>query len=178
MNSLQRLTTSPAQEPLTVENRELPSDHVKLPIRPPRLFVLTFASGVLFEMLLTGMATFQWPGYTQIAAAMMLMMAGFTLAGWSFATLNHHHTSGNPQLPTQALVTSGPYRWSRNPVYLAMLVIYTGATLLIGLTGPLWLLPLLVWFTDRWIIQCEERYLASRFADEWPGWCQNTRRWL
>ncbi|AYM09090.1 methyltransferase family protein [Agrobacterium tumefaciens] len=102
-------------------------------------------------------------------AAMMLAAAGL------FGRLG---TNAPPSRPTTHIATTGPYRWSRNPMYLAMTLIY--ASLAIGLDGPiaLALLPLVMIVIQTQVIAREERYLEAKFGDGYRRYKAEVRRWL
>ena len=87
-------------------------------------------------------------------------------------------TNVPPHLPATALVTSGPFRWSRNPLYLAMHLLLAGLAVLLD-TG--WLLVMLVPFClaiRHGVVAREERYLEGKFGDEYRRYKATVRRWL
>jgi protein-S-isoprenylcysteine O-methyltransferase Ste14 len=75
-------------------------------------------------------------------------------------------------------VTDGPYRLTRNPMYLGLLLLYIGVACWFGLVWPLLLAPVLVWVMGVSIIDREERYLARKFDDEYRRYKAHVRRWL
>jgi protein-S-isoprenylcysteine O-methyltransferase Ste14 len=83
-----------------------------------------------------------------------------------------------PNQPAAALVTTGPYRLTRNPMYVSLVALYLGITLLANSAWPLLLLPLVVIGIDRAVIAREERYLASAFPAEYGAYAKRVRRWL
>ncbi|MFB6188232.1 MAG: isoprenylcysteine carboxylmethyltransferase family protein, partial [Halobacteriaceae archaeon] len=78
--------------------------------------------------------------------------------------------------PTE-LITEGPFRYTRNPLYLALIVTYLGLTALLNSPWPLIPLVLLVGYFDRKAKQ-EEEYLAAKFGDEFVEYTEKVRRWL
>ncbi len=89
----------------------------------------------------------------------------------------HPHADG-AVAPSSALVTSGPYRFTRNPMYLGMASLYAGIALAFGLLWSLALLLVVLVVIDRGVIAREERYLERRFGDEYRLYKQQVRRWL
>ena len=87
-------------------------------------------------------------------------------------------TSIDPGTPTTALVVDGPYRYSRNPIYLALSALYLGAALLRDALWPALLFPLLLVVTRRGVAEREERYLARRFGEEYLAFQTRVRRWF
>ena len=84
----------------------------------------------------------------------------------------------NPREPTLAIVSEGPYRFTRNPLYLALAGIYLGITLAVGTVWPLvFLIPVLL-ITHYGIIKREERYLARKFGEPYVAYMGRVRRWI
>jgi protein-S-isoprenylcysteine O-methyltransferase Ste14 len=83
-----------------------------------------------------------------------------------------------PSQPTTLIATTGPYRWTRNPMYLGMALIYAG--LAIGFDGPIAfaLLPLALLVIQTQVIAREERYLAAKFGGDYRRYKAEVRRWL
>ena len=107
-----------------------------------------------------------------------LLLAGVLLARWSFVTLRRLGTSGNPRTPTQALAMEGPFRHSRNPIYLAMTLLYLGLATLLNASWLLLLLPSLLILMHCGVIEREEHYLTQRFGAAYERYRQQVRRWL
>ena len=84
-----------------------------------------------------------------------------------------------PGLPTNKLITSGPFHCSRNPTYASILfILHPGLALLLGNLWIIVLMPLsciMFWYI---LIRDEEKYLHEKFGPEWKQYCQNTRRWI
>jgi protein-S-isoprenylcysteine O-methyltransferase Ste14 len=87
-------------------------------------------------------------------------------------------TSPNPHRPTTALVFSGPYRFTRNPMYVGLTLMYTGLAIFFQLTWGLALLPLVVWLITIWVIVPEETYLEQKFGAQYLNYKSRVRRWL
>jgi len=112
-----------------------------------------------------------WPGWTLIVAAI-------ALAVWSAVAFRRARTTIVPHQPPSALVETGPYRWSRNPIYLADLVILAGAALILG--APLALI-LLVPFHQvllRLFILPEEAVLTRELGQPYMDFMARVRRWV
>jgi protein-S-isoprenylcysteine O-methyltransferase Ste14 len=87
-------------------------------------------------------------------------------------------TTLNPAGPASTLVTGGPFRFTRNPIYLGDTLMYLGLALLFGRRGPLLLLPGVLAALDRGVIRREERYLERRFGRQYRAYRARVRRWL
>jgi protein-S-isoprenylcysteine O-methyltransferase Ste14 len=80
--------------------------------------------------------------------------------------------------PAAALVTDGPYRYTRNPMYVSLVALYLGITLLVNSLWPVFLLPMVVLVIQQAVIVREERYLAGAFPTEYAEYCERVHRWL
>jgi len=142
---------------------------------PPFLYVGFLLVGLLLERWAP---LVRLPRAPSRALAAVLLLAGLGLLLGSFLLFLHARTSPSPLQPTAALVAAGPYRWMRNPMYLAMLLVYLGTSLLFDLFWALLLAPLVVFLMNRIVIAREERYLEGRFGDEYRRYRTRVRRWI
>lgn len=104
--------------------------------------------------------------------------AGVWLVGWGYVKLMRYRTGLLSSSATSHLVTSGPYRFSRNPVYLGYALAMLGTGLF---TGNLWLVigtVATVVVTHAWIVRSEEKHLLARFGFEFECYCRRTRAWI
>jgi protein-S-isoprenylcysteine O-methyltransferase Ste14 len=154
-----------------------PSDIPGVIAPPPLIFVGFLAAVATLEALLP--LPRLWPaptlryviGVVLAALGIALIMAGaqrFIAAG----------TNLPPMLPTTALVTDGPYRWSRNPLYLAMLAIYLGIAIAAGSLWGLVLVVPLFGLISVAVVAREERYMERKFGDVYRQYRARVRRWL
>jgi len=107
-----------------------------------------------------------------------LVGAGVLLAVGAVVLFRRAGTTPNPTRPTTALVLHGPYRFTRNPMYVGLGLCYLGATLLVNSAWPLMLFPVLIVLVQRWVIAPEEAYLERRFGAEYRAYRARVRRWL
>ena len=145
---------------------------------PPLLPLLGLAVGFLLEWWRAvpiapeaARAATRWTGGALVAIC-------FGLAGWAVATFRRLGTTPNPTRPTTALAERGPYRFTRNPMYLALLLGQTGVALLANALWPLATMPLVAWALDRLVIAREERYLEARYGDAYRALKARVPRWL
>lgn len=87
-------------------------------------------------------------------------------------------TRPEPWKPSTALVISGPYRFTRNPMYVGMTAIYLGITFWVNTPWPLPLLPLVLVVMQYGVIAREETYMERRFGAEYRAYRERVRRWL
>lgn len=107
-----------------------------------------------------------------------LVVIGALLLLWAAITMWRHRTTVNPYGGVAHLVESGPFSFSRNPIYLGDSIIYFGVMLIWGTLWPLLLYPL-VWAAIRYgVIKNEEAHLTAKFGDAYTQYCQRVRRWI
>jgi protein-S-isoprenylcysteine O-methyltransferase Ste14 len=107
-----------------------------------------------------------------------LLVAGVLVAVSAAYLFRRAGTTPNPTKPTSALVIWGPYRFTRNPMYVGMAVLYCGGTLLLNDPWPLAFLPLVMALVQRRVIAREEAYLERKFGDEYRAYKARVRRWI
>jgi len=108
----------------------------------------------------------------------VLLAASFVLAAWAFAAFRRARTTIHVWHPASTLVTGGPYRFTRNPMYLALTLLYLGLAVGLDRTWTLALLPVAVATLHYGVIPREEAHLARRFADAYRDYRGRVRRWL
>ncbi len=142
---------------------------------PPLLFGVTLAHGLLFDLIYTVKLL---TVFLARIAGTLILIASVWLALSAEAAMKRAGTNVRPDRPTLALVTDGPFRFTRNPLYLAAIGIYVGIALLVATLWPLVLLiPLLV-VLAKGVIAREERYLEGKFGDTYRNYKSRVRRWL
>jgi protein-S-isoprenylcysteine O-methyltransferase Ste14 len=97
---------------------------------------------------------------------------------WGLSTFMRVRTGIMPDRPARQLVTFGPYRFSRNPMFVGFTAIYIGLASLLNLAWPLVLLPLVLGLLTLTVIRHEERYMRNEFGEEFVSYCGRVRRWL
>lgn len=107
-----------------------------------------------------------------------LVVGGLGLMAWAGVTFARARTAIIPVRPARVLVRGGPYRWTRNPMYLGLTVAYVGGTLLMNSAWPLLFLPIVLITVSVLVIRREERYLESAFGDAYREYSRQVRRWL
>jgi protein-S-isoprenylcysteine O-methyltransferase Ste14 len=143
---------------------------------PPILFLL--ALGLMLAL------HFGWPAVSWIAMPWRLVgiapiAIGVMLGVWSIVVFRRRETPPHPgEGHAQVLVTEGPYRLTRNPMYVGLTLVLLGTGLLLGgvsvLVGP----PLFVVAVDRLWIRREEAWLADAFGEDYAKYRAQVRRWV
>jgi len=150
-------------------------DTAGVPFPPPLAYVAGLLAGAGLELAFP----VDWPP-TAVAVAGAVAGVALWLAfdGSAMLTFRRAGTSMVPFKPSDALVTSGPYRHTRNPMYVGMVFLYLGLALAFGLVWAMALLPLVLVAVDRFVIAREEAYLERRFGEPYRAYRKQVRRWL
>lgn len=166
---------SPAGMPTLTDDAKGPGT----PFPPTMLFVI----GLLFAWWLHQALPFVFGpapafGSWLAAAGVVVLAAGAVVFWWGMATFARARTGIMLQSPASRLVTAGPYRWTRNPMYVGFVAMYVGLALLMNSLWPLALLPAVVFSLELVVITREERYLRSVFGPAYEEYCRRVKRWI
>lgn len=145
---------------------------------PPTLFVGGWVIGWMLHryvaplpLTLIGEPLARWTGWS-------LIIIGLLLIAWGMVTFRLAHTAILPHRSASRLVTAGPYRFTRNPMYTGLTSAYVGLAALHDTTWPLIVLPLVLVALVRAVISREEAYLHDAFGAEYDAYQARVRRWL
>jgi len=133
--------------------------------------------------LLLGLLVDRWAPWPLVAerltvpAGLGLVLLGF-VAIPAVLAFRKARTHPEPWKPTKALVTVGPYRYSRNPMYLGFTLCYAGIAIWQNSVWPLLALPVVIAVVRVGVIQREERYLEGLFGEDYRAYRAQVRRWL
>ncbi|SDK75216.1 methyltransferase family protein [Microbulbifer yueqingensis] len=152
------------------------TDHPDIIALPPIIVLVFLAAALLLQWLwplsLTEEHRYLW------RPCLVLAGMGLALALWGKRALDRAGTNVDPRKPTTGIVSDGPYRFSRNPLYLAQALVYLGITLLFNSWwGPALLAPLMATLHFG-VIRPEERYLLEKFGGEYRSYRKRVRRYL
>ena len=154
---------------------EAPDDKAGVFAPPPLIYLSGLGLGFLLDALLPSASL---PSALSLPLGIALVAAGLALLRGFMVAFRRAHTAVEPWKPTTAIVTTGPYRLTRNPGYLGMALVFCGIAVL---AEALWafapLVPTLV-VIDRFVIAREERYLERKFGEEYTAYKARVRRWL
>ncbi len=142
---------------------------------PPLVLLALLTVGGLIHLLLpVDIFPDSFPnvvGLPFIAAAIALFIL-------SFREFSRHGTPVRGSEPATAVVAGGPYRFSRNPIYLSMLLLETGIALMVDSAWLLAAVALMFIYLSFGVIGREESYLARKFGDEYLDYKASVRRWI
>ena len=137
---------------------------------PPLIFAAAFAAGCLGRGWL--------PRIGSRPAGVVLAAAAFAFATLAALVMFRAKTHIDPYRPATALVTSGPFRITRNPLYVSLTLLYCGVALFFAMPAALGTLPLALVALHFGVIRREERYLETKFGDEYRAYMARVGRWL
>ena len=150
------------------------SDPRKFPFPPAIPLIALLLSWALGRMWPLPIA---WPhGVFWIGLALFVLP--FALPAWAARIFRQHQTPVNPRGNVGAIATDGPYRFTRNPMYLSLMLVYVGGSLLFRLPWAWILLPFVFLSLHFGVIIPEEKYLEGRFGETYLHYRAQVRRWL
>jgi len=131
-------------------------NHAKV-VPAPVIFLIFIALGLILNLILP------LPSLTNVLAArvtgLLVICVGLFVGGSAIIQMRRAHTSPNPHKPASTLVEAGVFRYTRNPLYLSLFVMYIGIA---NCANVLWLIllcPFLIWSVENWVVKPEEDYL-------------------
>lgn len=145
---------------------------------PPLIFGGGLALGLLASLAKPARLLPPGLGIVRRPAGAALTVGGLAVGLWGVLTMFRHGTHPDPEHPVTALVTDGPFQYTRNPLYLSMTAMYLGITLLRNSRWNLLLLPALLAVVRRGAIEREEAYMERRFGAAYREYKARTPRWL
>lgn len=151
------------------------SEHPDVRIPPPLLHLGGLLAGYGLDQALRW--SFTVPGWLN-TLALVLALCGAALAAAAVITLTRHKTTVLPHRAASRLVTGGPFRISRNPIYVAFALLHLACGLALGSPGMLLMLVPVLYVMDRHVIAAEESFHAQVFGAEWEQFRASVRRWL
>ena len=165
--------TPSKSDPRTATSVRPDNPGVRLP--PPVFYVAGFLIGHVIE------SRFPLPFFARpigIAVGLALAAVGILFIVTAIPTMLRGHGTLNTAAPSASLVTSGPYAFSRNPMYMGLVLVYSGLVCIFAVTWAIPILLLLILYTQVGVITPEERYLDRTFGDTYRVYRKRVRRWL
>ncbi len=157
-----------------MQNRK---DNPGIKVPPPLLYLAIFLLAIVIQKILPLNKVFFYTATSKVIGIVFILIGLF----FNFPALLQFIKTKNTVVtvkPANSLQTKGIYSVSRNPMYISLLLIYTGLSFLIGNWWNLVLLPFLFLVVQEYIIKREERYLDRRFGQEYTDYKSKVGRWL
>ena len=150
-------------------------DNPGIRVPPPLVYLLALLLGLLLNRKLHIPLL---PGGVARTLGWLLVGGGMALAAWFARTMHGADTTLRTDKPVCSLVQDGPFRYSRNPGYLSLTMLYAGIATLRNALWAILLLPLVLYVIQREVIEREERYLERTFGEEYLAYKRRVRRWV
>ena len=151
------------------------SDNAGVIAPPPLLYLGPLALGLMLHRVRP--ITFL-PRWLARVLGWTLLASGIAMSLWFFVTMTRAHTPIDPRKPVRRVITWGPFRFSRNPGYTSLAMIYAGIASVANTLWPLLFLPAVLAVIQRGVIEREERYLERTFGTEYRQYMARVRRWI
>ena len=151
-------------------------DGVGVIVEPPILFLAFLILGIALHFIIKFSIFSQSSvGY---AAGGLLIILGVFLAGWAIKTFKKLGETPHHGNPIHKIIASGPFQFTRNPMYLSFTFIYIGLSMIINTYWLLLLLPIVLISLHSGVILREEEYLEKKFKDQYVSYKSRVRRWF
>ena len=155
-----------------------PRDAARVRFPPPLIPLATILLGGLLDRAWSIDPGLELSGPIRYGVGGLIVTCALALVSWAIAHFRLRGQDEKPWTPTTALVGAGPYRFTRNPMYLAMVLLCLGVAILVASEWILLLTPVcalaLWWFAVR----PEEAYLEEKFGEGYTAYKRHVRRWL
>ena len=149
---------------------------LKIPV--PWVFILVYLFGVLLQLIFPiAIHSLEMVFVMKISGIIFFVIGAF-FACWSLFIFHKGHTTTTPGEASNILVTNGPYRFSRNPMYISLTLAYLGEAGLLTQVWPILALPLMFVYLKRIVIPLEENLLKKVFDGDYVNYCTRVRRWI
>jgi len=150
------------------------TDVAGMSIPPPIIYAVPLIAGIV---LARWFPLLSMPRVPMRIGGWLLVFAGLALGGWARVLFHLRKTSVVPIRPVTRIIHEGPFRISRNPIYVTFTLVYMGVALLCRAVWPFLFLPLILLAIGKQIKR-EETYLERRFGAEYLNYKGRVRRWL
>jgi len=142
----------------------------------PWVFVLAYLIGVIPELRHSSLIPASAVRGSALVGAVFFAL-GAIIAGWALIIFHKAKTTTVPGKSSTRLVTWGPYRFTRNPMYVALTLAFIGEAGLMKQIWPLLMLPLVLAYVQWIVIPLEESKLKEVFGEQYEQYCSRVRRW-
>ncbi len=153
-------------------------DFADVAVKPPLLFLGAVVAGLLLSLALPIGPGVGSANELAVVVGLTFVVIGFALAAFSVRTFTRAGADVVPGRPATTLVTNGPYRVTRNPIYIGFILLYFGIAILATSVWMLLLLVPLLIVLQRGVVEREETYLDAKFGEEYGKYKAHVPRWL
>ncbi len=154
---------------------EQTQDHALVRIHPPILTILHLIAAFLLNWLIPFPRAV--PSFI-IWLGILIVLGGLALSFTAINQFRKQHTTLDPHGSVSAVVQEGPYHFTRNPIYMGLLLVLIGFPLAFGTLWGIVLSPVFIWLMSVLVIRHEEAYLENKFGNVYTSYKSRVRRWL
>lgn len=146
---------------------------------PPLIVLIVLAAAIVLDWIigLSFLPAISWSSWS-VYPGVLVVACGVALMAWAVRTFAAVGTNLSPHEPTLKLTTAGPYRLTRNPMYIGFMLLLAGVSLVFSLEWGLILLPVLALVLHYGVVLREEKYLTAKFGQTYTDFTSRTRRWV
>jgi protein-S-isoprenylcysteine O-methyltransferase Ste14 len=151
---------------------------ILLRIPVPWVFILTYLIGLALHFIFPFKILYGADLFIVKIVGVVLFAIGAFFAAWSLMIFHKASTTTTPGEISKKMVTFGPYRLSRNPMYVSLILAYLGEAGFLVQIWPVIVLPFMLYYLNYVVIPLEEDLLKKEFGEEYERYCKQVRRWL
>ena len=170
MTQLENASSSDKAEPIN-------NDHARVIVPPPLVHMPTLVAGIALHFSWVPFKIFPqlWMGH---ATGWPFIVVSVLVALWAVRTMFRAGENPSAYKPTGAIISTGPYAFSRNPMYISFVLLYVGTAIILNTAWPLVFLPVSLIVMHYGVVKREEHYLEKLFGAEYRRYTARARRWL
>lgn len=142
---------------------------------PPLIYLIALVAGLVVNRIYSARLL---PRSVPRSSGLSLVLGGFLIGLLGLREMRRVETNVSPYKPSTGIVASGPYRFTRNPIYVGFTLMYLGISALANALWPVLLLPGVLTLMNRGVIDREEAYLERKFGEEYLSYKERARRWI
>jgi protein-S-isoprenylcysteine O-methyltransferase Ste14 len=151
---------------------------ILLRIPVPWVFILAYLIGIVPQLIFPFNLLSQENLFFIKIAGGILFALGAVFAAWSLIIFRKAPTTTTPGESSKKLVTWGPYRFTRNPMYVSLTLAYLGEAGMLSQFWPVLVLPFMLAYVNQIVIPLEEAILKRDYDEEYKNYCTQVPRWL
>lgn len=156
-----------------------PPDAARVRVFPPGVPLITILLGQVLQRIWPIGQSVELPGFVRYGVGGLIVLGAILGLGLrAVRTMRATGQSENPWKPTPSIIESGPYRFTRNPMYLQLVILCVGFAVLLRNPWILLLTPAAAWVLQRFAILPEEQYLERKFGEGYLAYKRRVRRWI
>lgn len=145
---------------------------------PPLIYAVPLAIGLLLHARFPLRPLRFMPRVVRVILGGSLVGLSLAVVVPAFRAMIRAHTNVDPTQPTTALVVEGPFKFTRNPLYLSLTLLYAGISIIVNALWTMLLLPVVLLVMRKGVIDREERYLERKFGEQYLRYKASVRRWI